>query len=240
MFCSAVAAGEEQSKVTAAGMEAQQNFAAKADAYRTPKTKRKRKCLEVPATIGITPYKWQARGEEDFDGLDQESTIQLVVEMVLGLDSGLDQTCSALVKLLDEFNDSTSMHDMRARILEHRVETNKRLIGSKPCGLSQELDAPFAWGTLSAIASKLEKLADSSSNHQVKELATHAANKMKQKCLDKNAALDKRVDDLKESLFVSTKVLKNALAANAVRINQLQKQLRLVSSLGSGQSQCLS
>jgi hypothetical protein len=39
MFRSAVAAGEEQSKVTAAGMEAQQNFAAKADAYRTPKTR---------------------------------------------------------------------------------------------------------------------------------------------------------------------------------------------------------
>ena len=39
VFRSAVAAGEEQSKVTAAGMEAQQNFAAKADAYRTPKTR---------------------------------------------------------------------------------------------------------------------------------------------------------------------------------------------------------
>jgi hypothetical protein len=58
MFRSAVAAGEEQSEVTAAGMEAQQNFAAKAGAYRTPKTKRKRKSLvEGPATIGITPYK---------------------------------------------------------------------------------------------------------------------------------------------------------------------------------------
>jgi hypothetical protein len=46
--------------VTAAGMEAQQNFAAKADAYRTPKTKRKRQSLEVPAAIGISPYKRQS------------------------------------------------------------------------------------------------------------------------------------------------------------------------------------
>ena len=115
MFQSAVAAGEEQAEFTAAGMEAQQNFASKADAYRTPKTKRKRKSLEVPVAIGITPYKRQARGEEAFDGLDQESTMQLFVEMVLGLDSGLDQICSALVKLLDDFDDSTSTHDMTAK-----------------------------------------------------------------------------------------------------------------------------
>jgi hypothetical protein len=67
VFRSAVAASEEQSKVTST-MEAKQNFAAKADAYRTPKTKRKRKSLEVPAAIGITPYKRQARGEIDFCG----------------------------------------------------------------------------------------------------------------------------------------------------------------------------
>jgi hypothetical protein len=42
LFWSATAAGEEESEVTAAGMEAQQNFAAKADAYKIPKTKRKR------------------------------------------------------------------------------------------------------------------------------------------------------------------------------------------------------
>jgi hypothetical protein len=65
MVQSAVAAGEEQAEVTAAGMEAQQNFAAKANAYRTPKTKRKRKSLEVPAAIGITPCKrmWLALAE---------------------------------------------------------------------------------------------------------------------------------------------------------------------------------
>jgi hypothetical protein len=40
LFRSAIAAREEESEVTAAGMEAQQNFAAKPDAYRTPKTKR--------------------------------------------------------------------------------------------------------------------------------------------------------------------------------------------------------
>jgi hypothetical protein len=203
-------------------MEAQQNFAAKTNAYRTPKTKPKRKSLEVPPAIGITPYKRQARGEEDFVGLDQESTTQLIVEMVLGLDSGLDQTCSALIKLLEDFDDSSSMHDMTANILEHRVKTNKRLIGSKPSGLSQELDAPSALSTLSAIASKMEKMVCSSSDYRVKELATQVANEIKQKCLDKSASLDERVDDLKESLFVSTKILKNALVANAVRIDHLE------------------
>jgi hypothetical protein len=124
-----------------------------------PRQNRKRKSLEVPAAIGITPYKrQQARGEEAFAGLDQESTMYLVVEMVLGLlDSDLDQTSLALVKLLDDVDDSTSMHDMTAKILEHRVKTNKRLLGSKPSGLSQELDAPSTLDTLSAIASKMKK-----------------------------------------------------------------------------------
>jgi hypothetical protein len=68
----------------------------------------------------------------------------------------------------------------------------------------------------------MEKMFSSSSDYRVKELATQAANKIKQKCLDKSASLDKRVDDLKESLFVSTKILKNALAADAVRIDHLE------------------
>jgi hypothetical protein len=138
-------------------MEAQQNVAAKADAYKTPKTERKRKSLEVPAAIGISPLKRQSRGEEDFVGLDQESTLNLVVELVLGLDSGLDQTCSALVQLLEDFDESTSGHNLTAKMLEHRAETNKRLLGAKPSGLSQELDAPSAWGSLLANPLKMEK-----------------------------------------------------------------------------------
>jgi hypothetical protein len=114
------------------------------------------------------------------------------------------------------------MHDMTAKILEHRVQTNKRLIGSTPSGLSQELDASSAWGTLSAIASKLEKMTGSLSDHRVNELATQAANEIKRKCLDKSSALDKRVDNVKESLFLFTKILKNALAAAAVRIDPLE------------------
>jgi hypothetical protein len=65
-------------------------------------------------------------------------------------------------------------------------------------------------------------MVSSSSDHRVKELATQLANEIKRKCLDKSAALDERVDDLKESLFVSTKILKNALAADAVRIGHLE------------------
>jgi hypothetical protein len=221
-FRSAIAAGEEETEVTAAGTEAQQNFAAKADAYRTPKTKRKRQSLEAPAAIGISPYKRQSRGEEDFVSLDQASTLNLVVEFVLGLDSGLDQTCSAFVQLLEDFEESTSGHDLTSKMLEHRVETNKRLLGAKPSGLSQELDAPSAWGTLSAIASKMETMAGSSSDHRVKELALQAATEIKRKFWDKNLALGERVDDIKESLIVSTKILKNALAADAVRINHLE------------------
>jgi hypothetical protein len=140
--------------------------------------------------------------------LDQESKLNLVVELVLGLDSGLDQTCSALVQLLEDFEESTSGHDLTSKMLEHRVETNKQLLGAKPGGLSQELDAPSAWGTLSAIASKMEKMAGSSSDHRVKKLALQAATEIKRTFLDKNSALGERVDDIKESLIVSTKILK--------------------------------
>jgi hypothetical protein len=178
--------------------------------------------LEVPAAIGISPYKRQSQGEEGFVGLDQESTLNLVVLLVLGLDSGLDQTCSALVQLLEEFEESTSGHDLTSKMLEHRVETNKRLLGATPSGLSQELDAPSAWGTLLDIASKMEKMAGSSSDHRVKELALQVATEIKRKFLDKNSALGERVDDIKESLIVSTKILKNALAADAVHIDHLE------------------
>jgi hypothetical protein len=57
--------------------------------------------------------------------------MDVLAEMVLGgLDSGLEQTtCSALVKLFADFEDATSVQDLTAKILEHRVETNKKLLG---------------------------------------------------------------------------------------------------------------
>jgi hypothetical protein len=75
---------------------------------------------------------------------------------------------------------------------------------------------------LSAIASKMEKMASSLSDHRVKEFALQAATKIKPKFLDKNSALDERVDDMKESLFVSTKILKNALGADTMGIDHLE------------------
>jgi hypothetical protein len=95
-------------------------------------------------------------------------------------------------------------------------------MGAKPSGLSQELDSPSAWGTLSAIASKMEKMAGSLSDHRVKELSLQAATEIKRKLLNKNSALGEKVDDITESLIVSTKILKNALAADAVRIDHLE------------------
>jgi hypothetical protein len=56
--------------------------------------------------------------------------MDVLVEMVFGgLDSGSEQTCSALVKPFADFEDTTSVQDLTAKILEHRVETNKRLLG---------------------------------------------------------------------------------------------------------------
>lgn len=56
----------------------------------------------------------------------------------------------------------------------------------------------------------------------MKELALQEATEIKRKMLDNNSALDERVDGMKESLFVSTKILKNALASDAVHINHLE------------------
>ena len=107
-------ASEGDVSVTAADVEVQQSFAERAEAYKTPKSKRKRESLELPAAIGISPYKRQTIGEEDFSEKDPEETLQLLIDTILGLDAGLDQTSSAVVRLFKVFDENVRIQDLGA------------------------------------------------------------------------------------------------------------------------------
>jgi hypothetical protein len=53
--------------------------------------------LELPVATGISPYKRQTVGEEDLSKIDPKDTLQLIIETIVGIDSGLNQTSSAAV-----------------------------------------------------------------------------------------------------------------------------------------------
>ena len=55
-------------------------------------------------------------------------------------------------------------------MIEHQVETARRLVGVKPSGLSAELDAPSVWSTISAVASKMEEIESSLSDNRLKAI----------------------------------------------------------------------
>jgi hypothetical protein len=54
-----------------------------------------------------------------------------LVDLVLGFEGGLDETYSALVKLLEDFDDSITIQELIPKmVLQHKLETIKILLGT--------------------------------------------------------------------------------------------------------------
>ncbi len=198
-FRSAASVGARQAEVTPLALQAQQDFASRAESFQTPNVKRKRESLELPAAIGISPYKRKSRGEEDFAEKDLEETLQHLVELVLGFGGGLDETSSALVKLLIDFHKNASVQELTSKMLEHKLETIKMLLGSKPVGLSPDLDVRSAWGTIAAIASKMKDLENAVAKERLASLAEKAASDIRRGIWEKTSTLNARMDELKNT-----------------------------------------
>jgi hypothetical protein len=148
----------EHGPASAAILEAKENFASRAEAHRTP-GKRKVGSIESPYGTRMSPYRRQLMerqpaDEEDPFRLDAEEALEILRK----LDDGLEKTSNSLLVFTTEYEESAREENLGLRALEHKMDKLGREIGSKPRALKADIDTPTAWGSIGALASKVDAL----------------------------------------------------------------------------------
>jgi hypothetical protein len=195
---------------TAAEVEARANFAAKAEAHRTP-GKRKFSSHEAPG-FKESAYKRQFGSRKP----DEEDPFRLdsveAFESLKLLDLGLEKTSQRIVRLtVDQAEDSRD-HNLAVRSLEHKVDKLEKEVGNKPLALPADINAPTVWGAIGALGAKLDGVADrqdSGPSTRVTEEVEKTIQPFKRLIYDTMAdravALEDRINKLKTFVVRSTK-----------------------------------
>jgi hypothetical protein len=143
-------------KVNAAAFEVTRDEERRAEDFKTPRTKKRRSAdHDTTERIGISPYaRAMLNGPEAFEEMSAEEQLERLIQMVIALDSGVDQLGTFCVTLGQDIENVTNTQNVSNQMLEHKVNMIKRTLGSKPDHLASDIEAPTVWG---AIAETLEK-----------------------------------------------------------------------------------
>jgi hypothetical protein len=107
--------------------------------------------------IGISPYAQALLNEQDtFEEMTPEEQLERVIQMVINLDSGVDQLGSFYVSLSKDDKNVTNSQSLSNQMLQHKVNLFWTTLGSKPEHLMAEIEAPTGWGAMAAVLEKLE------------------------------------------------------------------------------------
>jgi hypothetical protein len=201
---------------SAAILEAKEDFAVRAEAHRTP-GKRKADPLHLPMSLRASPYTRQLAALKP----DEESPFILgsgeALEVLRHLDEGLEKATNYMADLSDEQGAFAKEENLALRALEHKVGDLKREIGTRPEALSVEYNAPTMWGSIGAIGSHLDTVAQGSSVSPKKlvEEVRRAMDPVKDQLLEavskKTAALETRINKIKMFALNSSKHLQQVI-----------------------------
>jgi uncharacterized protein YoxC len=210
---------------SAAAMEAQNDFAQRAEAFRTPGRK-KRKAFDAaisPMALHVSPYKRQFDENEDDPKNDEgvkteESGINSdLLEKLRKLDQGLEHASKSLVDLYSEYNQHTRDSDMSSRALEHKCEKISHDVGTRPRALGADYNAPTAWGSIGALGLKIDQVSEEFSPGKVAVEISNAIGDMKGLVSDQvsrqTLALDSRLSKIKNFALQSSMKLNGRIDA---------------------------
>jgi hypothetical protein len=128
--------------------------------FKTPWTK-KRHSLDLDSTerIGISPYaRSLLNGPKEFEEMnDREEQMEKLIQMVISLDSGVDQQLGSFYVLLSqEIDNAGNVQGLSNQMLEQKVNLIKRTLGSKPEHLKSKIEAPTVWGAMATILERVD------------------------------------------------------------------------------------
>ena len=93
-------------------------------------------------------------GPEAFEEMLADEQLERIIQMVIPLDSGVDQLGTFCVTLGQDIKNVTNTQNLSIQMLEHKVNMIRRTLGAKPDHLASDIEAPTVWG---AIAETLGK-----------------------------------------------------------------------------------
>jgi hypothetical protein len=143
-------------EVIAAVLEAERIFADAAHNFRTPRKRKTPDTLEEPM-VGVSPYRCQI-SESDFESCNSDEKVRKLIEIGLMLDVGLTASSKGLENLVIDFAAANTYYNQAVSALEFRVDTMATTLGSKSSAMYEDYEASSIWGTLAAVAMKLDKV----------------------------------------------------------------------------------
>jgi hypothetical protein len=110
-------------KVNAAALEVTWDEERRATDFKTPRAK-KRRSVEQDTTerIGISPYaRALLNGQDTFEEMTPAEQLKSLIQVVIILDSGVDQLGSLYVFLSKDAEDATNSQSLSNKMLENKV-----------------------------------------------------------------------------------------------------------------------
>jgi hypothetical protein len=199
-------------RVNAAALEVTRDEERRAANFKTPRTKKRRSVdLDTVERIGISPYaRVLLNGHEEFEVMTPDQKLEKLTQMVIDLDTGVDQLGAFYVTLGQDIENSSNAQSLTNQMLEHKINLIRRTLGTKPEHLKDEIEAPTVWGGMSALLGKTESLELLSSGIGQKEP------------LQVNSDCSKRVSNLEADLLATAATLMKSLQAQGHRIDSIQ------------------
>jgi hypothetical protein len=157
-FAQVLGSSSSVTKMNAATLEFARDEECRAANFKTPRTK-KRCLLDLDSTerIGISPYaRSLLNGPKEFEVMTEREQIEKLMQMVISLDSGVDQLGSFYVFLSQDIDNSGNAQGLSNQMLEHKVNLIRRTLGSKPEHSKSKIEAPTVWGAMATILERLE------------------------------------------------------------------------------------
>jgi hypothetical protein len=202
-------------KANAAALEITRDEERRAANFKTPPTK-KRRSLDLDSTerIGISPYaRSLLNGPEEFEVMTEREQMEKLIQMVISLDSGVDQIGSFYVSLSQDIDNSGNAQGLSNQTLEHKVNLIRRTLGSKPEHLKSGIEAPTVWGAMATILERLETTPE-----ELPNLPKLGPSPVPEEWTKRMATMD-------DGLVVTASALSKAIQAQGHRINTVENPL---------------
>jgi hypothetical protein len=199
-------------RVNAAALEVTRDEERRAANFKTPRTKKRRSIdVDTIERIGISPYaRVLLNGQEEFEVMSPEEKLEKLTQMVIDLDTGVDQLGSFYVTLGQDMENASNAQSLTNQMLEHKINLIRRTLGTKPDHLKDEIEAPTVWGGMSALLGKTEVL---------EMLSTGIGQKDPPKA---DPDWSKRVSTLEADLLATAATLMKSLQTQGHRIDAIQ------------------
>jgi hypothetical protein len=206
-------------KVNAAALEVTREEERRAADFKTPRAKKRRSSeFDTTERIGISPYaRHLVNGPETFEVMSEQEQIEKLVQMVIGLDAGVDQLGSFYVALSQDLEKSTNAQGLSNQMSEHKVNLLRRTLGSKPDHLKTDIESPTVWGAMAVLLEKSENATVGKPETSVED--QKEVNNLRVEC-------NKRLASLETDITATASTLSRAVQAQGQRIDAVQGSTR--------------